>query len=232
MLLDAGRVEELAADGKSRWHIDGLQSPLDAQVLANDRVLVTEFRNKRVSERNFQGEVRWERLIYQSPLAAQRLPNGNTFIVTHERVFEVRRDGSEVYSHSPPGGNITTAQKLTDGRIGLVLGSRKFLMLDAAGKEVRGFTIDGGVQTTSALDMLPGGRVLLAAYSSNKVLEYDAAGHVAWEVSVNRPISALRLPNGQTLVTSQGNVILELDRAGKVVKETKMAGHPTRARKR
>ena len=36
-------MEELAADGKSRWRIEGLQSPLDAQILANDRVLITEY---------------------------------------------------------------------------------------------------------------------------------------------------------------------------------------------
>jgi hypothetical protein len=42
----------------------------------------------------------------------------------------------------------------------------------------------------------------------------------------------VRLANGHTLVSSQDNVIVELDRKAKVVAEVKMAGHPTRVRRR
>src|SRR5262249_22080439 len=37
-----GRVFEVDAAGKTRWSIDGLQTPVDAQVLPGDRVLLVE----------------------------------------------------------------------------------------------------------------------------------------------------------------------------------------------
>src|SRR5439155_12575694 len=42
VMLDAGRVVEVDADNKPRFQIDGLEFPLDAQMLPEDRVLIAE----------------------------------------------------------------------------------------------------------------------------------------------------------------------------------------------
>jgi hypothetical protein len=183
-----------------------------------------------VTERNVKGEVLWEKRLGQMPIAAQRLTNGNTFIVTHERLLEVRRDGTEAASHAVAGG-VTTAQKLADGRVLCVTGAR-CVLLDASGKELKGYAINPGVQTTSALEALPAGHALLVDYSGGHVREHDAQGKVVWEAPVSRPISATRLPNGNTLVSSQDNALVEFDRAAKVVARVKTDGHPTRVRRR
>jgi HEAT repeat protein len=232
VLLDSATVLETDREGKTRWEFGGLKSPLDARVLPGDRVLVTEA-GSGVSERNIKGEVLWEKKFDgESPIAAQRLPNGNTFIVLPKRLVEVRRDGSEAASIKVVD-SVTTAQRLPDGRAFVVSGSR-CLLLDSTGKEVRGFAIPGGVQTTSSLSFenLPAGNVLLVDYGGGAVREYDTAGKVIWEGAVARPISAWRLPNGNTLVSTQDHAIVEMNRAGKEIGKTDSLGHPTRVRAR
>ena len=54
------------------------------------------------------------------------------------------------------------------------------------------------------LDVLPNGGILVPHHLENKVVEYDPNGKAVWEVSVELPIIATRLPNGHTLVTSMG----------------------------
>jgi hypothetical protein len=51
---------------------------------------------------------------------------------------------------------------------------------------------------------------------------------------VQQPVSAVRLPNGNTLVASQTwpPKVFELDRAGKTVWEHQPANRPTRAKRR
>ena len=96
---------EIDADGRPRWQIDGLQQPLDVQLLPGDRLLIAEHSANQVTERNLRGEVLWEKRLgvraqadgeADGPLVAQRLPNGNTFIATHTELLEVDRDGKEV----------------------------------------------------------------------------------------------------------------------------------------
>jgi hypothetical protein len=50
------------------------------------------------------------------------------------------------------------------------------------------------------------------------VVEYDADGQSVWEVSIDQPIAAVRLPNGNTLITlMQDKSAVEVDRTGKRV---------------
>ena len=104
VLLDLGVIEDLDTTNRVRWKIDGLERPLDAQLLpGEDRVLVAEYQANRVSERNLKGEIVWKKMI-QGPLAAQRLPNGNTFITTENQLIEVDKNGKEVLTYVRPDG--------------------------------------------------------------------------------------------------------------------------------
>jgi outer membrane protein assembly factor BamB len=229
--FNTGQVKELGPDGKPRWQIDGLRYPLDAQVLPGDRVLVPEYHANRVTERNFKGDVLWEKALTQNPIAAQRLANGHTFIATQFQLFEVDRNGKEVFTHHFQAQPIWAALKARDGRIACITQQGMCLLLDAAGKQLQSFFV-GNPQTFGGLDVLPNGRVLVAQFTNHKVVEYDGTGKAVWEAAVQSPTSAVRLANGRTLVASQNMQVVELDRTGKVVWEHKTDGRPWRVRRR
>jgi hypothetical protein len=230
VLLDAGKVIELGSDRKPRFEIGGLQAPLDAQVLPGDRVLIAEH-GRGVTERNRKGDVLWQKNVAR-PIVAQRLPNGNTFIATRAQLLEVDRSGKELFAITRADNTFVTARKLPDGRVGCVSGGN-FVLFNTSGKELKSFPV-GNVQTTSSLDVLPNGHVLVAQYGGQKVVEFDADGKPVWEANVSSPISVVRLPNGHTLVASyQGQKqVVELDQVGKTVWDYQIAGHATRARQR
>src|SRR5258708_36232312 len=84
-----GKVIEMGRDGKPRWQIENLQFPADAHVLGNNRVLITEYSGRHVSERDFKGNILWQRQnLPGMPVNAQRLANGNTFIATNTELLE------------------------------------------------------------------------------------------------------------------------------------------------
>jgi outer membrane protein assembly factor BamB len=236
VMLDAGRVMEVDADGKTRWQIDGLNFPLDAQRLPGDRVLVAEYRGGRVTERDRKGRVLWEKQIEQ-PLVAQRLPDGNVFIATTLLLVEVDRNGKEVGASMRRADGVMKAQRLPRGETALVVspGRRspvEFVRLDAAGQEVASFPVD--VRTSGGrIDVLPNGHVLAPLKDQNKIVEYDASGKPVWQADFPQPVAAVRLPNGHTVVTSyEDKRAVELDGDGKQVWEFKAGGRVTRAWRR
>ena len=63
--------------------------------------------------------------------------------------------------------------------------------------------------------------MLLPQIWNNKVFEHDPEGKVVWEANVQQPVSASRLPNGNTLIALQSwpAKVVELDKTGKQVWE-------------
>jgi HEAT repeat protein len=239
MLLDMGEAREVDRDNHIRWQITGLNFPLDIQYLPGGRVLVAEHDGNTVTERDLQGNVIWERKIDQ-PLVAQRLANGNTFIATSAQLVEVDRAGQAVFSVTPASNDtIMKAQKLPNGDMACVLtnvnaGGARVAVLDAQGQEIRGFNVN--LRTSGGrVEVLSNGNVLLPEMAANperetnRVVEYDVYGKEVWELDFKqlgteahhgRPIAAVRLANGNTLVTMQGsNRAAEFDRAGRLVWE-------------
>jgi hypothetical protein len=232
VLLDAGRAMELDKANKPRWTVDGLQFPLDIQLLPNSRILVAEHGANRVTERDFTGKIVWEKEV-ESPLVAQRLPGGNTFIGTNGRLLEITPTGKEVFTYTPPGlDSIMKAQKLRNGDVACVLQGGRFIRLDARGREIRSFAVN--VSTSGGrIDVLPNGHVLVPEHRNNRLVEYDAEGKVVWEVPVQQPIAAVRLPNGNSLVTSMNEQrAIELNPKGAEVWQFKADTRVTRALRR
>jgi hypothetical protein len=232
VMLDAGLIVEVDADNKPRFRVEGLEFPLDAQMLPGDRVLVAEANGNRVTERTRKGEIVWEKRV-QMPLMAQRLPNGNTFIATQSQYLEVDPGGREVINRQLPSGEfIMKAQMLEDGEIACITSSSRFVRLDTTGREVQSMPVN--VQTSGGrIDVLPSGHVLVPEMRNNRVVEYGTEGKVVWQVPFNQPIAAVRLANGNTLVTSYNQKrAVELDRAGKEVWEYKTDTRVTRAFRR
>jgi HEAT repeat protein len=248
VLLEAGRVQEVDAAGKPRWKIDGLQLPLDFQMLPGERVLVAEHNGNRVTERNRRGDVLWffdsaNFFGLQGPQVAQRLPNGNTFIASRERMTEVDRDGNIVFSFQPAAESIMRAQRLPSGEmVGVYAGlEQRFVHLDPSGKELSTFPVS--VHTYGGrLQMLPGGGALMPNHNANVVVEYGRSGNIVGQLKIDAPVAAVRLRNGNTLATSMPRNVtalatlpyraVEVDRDGKNVWEFKADTKVTRALRR
>jgi HEAT repeat protein/outer membrane protein assembly factor BamB len=229
-----GRVLELARDGKERWQITGVAGAMDAQVLANGRVLVAENAARRISERDMSGAVKWEYPLSNNPIACQRLANGNTFIATYNQVMEVTPAGQIAYEYNRgPGFYLFSARKYANGQIVCMTAQGKILVLDArTGQEVRSVQVGPQGGWCSA-EMLPNGRYLVATMVDNKVREVDGAGKTHWEISFPGAFRATRLPNGHTVVASMTTRrVAEFDRNGKSRWEKTCTGRPWSVRYR
>jgi outer membrane protein assembly factor BamB len=241
LLLDQGKAVELDNANRPRWSVEGLDFPLDVQSLPNDRLLAAEHNGNRVTERDVKtGKVVWE---YQTthPLVAQRLPNGNTFIATQNGLSEVNQGGKVVWTYAPSNSEtIMKAQKLRNGEIAMVtsIGVTRFVQLSRDGKtEKRSFPVN--LHTSGGrIDVLPNGNVIVPENANNRVVEIEPAGpvgKVVWEVSIESPVAAARLPNGHTIITSMNPAkgAVELDRSGhKEVWSYKAETRVTRALRR
>jgi HEAT repeat protein len=238
VLLDAGKVLDLDAANRLRWSIDGLQKPLDAQMLPGDRVLVAEHDADRVTERNKKNEILWQKEII-GPLMAQRLPNGNTVVATRTQIVELDKAGKTVSTYTPKDGALVMkALKLPNGDLAVVsqpgvgVGVSRYARVNGAGKEVRSFQVN--VSTFGGkIDVLANGHVMVPEMNNNRVVELDEQGKVVWEGATEGAIAAVRLPNGHTLVTTMSQLrAVELDRTGKEVWEYKSDTRVTRAFRR
>ena len=63
------------------------------------------------------------------------------------------------------------------------------------------------------------GTFLVTHMDWNRVAEYDAAGKEIWALAVLSPWAALRLPNGNTLVSSNRSFVREFTPSGEIVWE-------------
>jgi hypothetical protein len=230
VLMEAGAVVEWGRDGKPRWRIDQLDSPLDAQVLPGGRVLVAEPR-RGVTERDLRGKVLRQWKFADPPMHADRLANGNTLVVTQKAIWEVGPAGKQVERYRAASPGIVTARRFADGRIGCILTAGTFVLLDARGKELRRFPV-GPACTTNSLTPLANGHILVVAYGTGVVCEHDAAGKVVWTARASRPLCAARLPGGRTLVSTQDMVLVEYDHGGREVGRRPAPGHPAQVRLR
>ncbi len=212
-----------------RWQMQGLSNPVDAQVLDERRVLVTEYNAGQVTERNHNGDILRRINVPDYPLEARRLPNGNTLITTGTRVFEVDRNDKEVWTtKGNRADTIVSACPLPGGRIGICYSTGEFVRLDRGGKVLTSFRVGQlfRVRSNSThIHGLPNGHILVPLIYDNKVVEFDGEGGEVWSASYPRPTSAQRLPNGRTLVAGySSNEIVELDKEGRTVKTQRCDG--------
>lgn len=220
-----GRVFEIGADGKERWKIDGVDGPMDVQVLPTGRLLIAEHNGQRVTERTREGRIVWEHKVGGEPVSCQRLSNGNTFIATYTDLLEVTRDGKQVYSVQRPSG-IFGAQKLPGGTLLYIHRSGNISEVKTDGTEVRSIFV-GNIRGWGSVEVLPNGHFLVALYNANAVKEIDANGKEYFKCSVPLPTFATRLSNGHTLAAdTQNRKVLEFDELGKKVGELSVGGRP------
>jgi hypothetical protein len=96
----------------------------------------------------------------------------------------------------------------------VLLDLNQVIDLDASNRprwQIEGLSLPLDVQ------LLPGEqRVLIAEHDGNRVTERDLKGAVKWEVKLESPLAAQRLPNGNTFIATRDSLV-EVDKDGKVV---------------
>jgi PQQ-like domain len=65
------------------------------------------------------------------------------------------------------------------------------------------------------------GTILVAHMDNKKVVEYDSTGKEVWSFAIESPWSASRLPDGNTLITTNKKLVVEVDPKGQTVWEVK-----------
>ncbi len=216
--MHANKVWEFDRQGNVLWELNGLQCPIDAQVLPGGRVLVAELNGHKVTERDRSGKVLWQKEV-NTPIACQRLASGQTFIGTNHKLITVTPDGKETWSYTPENGFfIHSVQRLPSGHYAMVSMAGVCREIDAQGKEIRSLPLP--VQGSwSGIEGVPGGRYLVVNNGQGKVLEIDAHGKTVWECNIASACYATRLPTGNTLIVSNSKGLCEVDRNGKVLAE-------------
>jgi hypothetical protein len=100
----------------------------------------------------------------------------------------------------------------------ILLEENRLIEVDAANKTRWQIT---GLELPLDAQMLPGDRVLVAENNGNRITERDLrpehVGEVLWEVKVEAPLMAQRLPDGHTFIGSRTR-LLEVDREGRELK--------------
>ena len=233
--INMNRVIELGRDRKPRWTITGVNSPVDALVLPNNRVLIAEHSANLVTERDLKGNVIWRKNVNGNPHNLQRLPNGHTLIATNVQVVEVDRNGKEVFNLKDVNqitnqfGQLTGAYKTRKGQYICMTQNGRCFHLDAAGKQLKFFDTNRG---NAWMDLLPNGRILLSQNGGNMISEYDTDGKLHLQLDIPNVSMATGLPNGNFLVCcNQGGRVIEMNRKGVVVWEYRSQS-PFRARGR
>ncbi|MDQ2667972.1 MAG: hypothetical protein M3Z05_18520 [Gemmatimonadota bacterium] len=224
--LDMNRIAEYDWNGKEVWSLV-VQSPWGAVRLDNGNTLFTTGKGI-VREVNPRGETVWEFTQKDAPdiklfslQEASRLANGNTVIsnwcpngikdpkdwTTSVQVLEVTPDKHVVWalrSWDEPANLmlINTATNVLEKELPLPTPKP-----DAPHLQFR------RVRVTRD------STYLAAHLDDNRVSEYDQSGKQIWSFTTYKPWSAVRLDNGNTLMTSAPTSIVEVDKTGQVVWE-------------
>lgn len=166
------------------------------------------------------GKVEWE---FDAPACFDvwALPNKNYLIASRAKgIMEVTPDKKIAFQFKP-AGETYTCQPLADGRI--LIGDNKngrLIEVNREGKIEREIKVEtkakehGMIRTARKL---ASGNYLVCQREDNVVREYDSAGKIVWEFKTGGPMTALRLPTGNTLVTNAAADVLEVEPKGKTV---------------
>lgn len=231
--VNGGRIWECGSDGKQRWEITNLGGPVDVQVLPGGRLLIPEYYNSRVTERDHEGKILWESPhLTGNAVSAQRLPNGNTLIATMSSVVEYTKTKEKVAEFPHSNGTVYQAIRHRNGHT-YVLAGNSLTEFDIDKKQINSINI-GSLSGWAGFEILPNGNYLVAFYGQgNKYAEIDKAGKIVWEHVTSSsptrldPTRVQRLRNGNTVVAG-GNIafVVEYDRDKKEIWKVPTKGRP------
>ncbi len=192
----------------------------------------TDYSQGKVFIVNAEGKTEWE---YPAANCNDLwvLPNGNFLFNTGHGVKEVTREKKVVFEYQSKS-EIYACQRLANGNTFVgECNAGRLLEIAPDGKIVKEIKLlpegkDGGHPYIRNARALGNGHYLVAHYGEQIIREYDADGKIVTEIkAAGGPHSAVRLPNGNTLISCAdrpgGGRIFEADPAGKTVWEVSNA---------
>jgi hypothetical protein len=160
------------------------------------------------------------------------LPDGHLLLtITKSAAYpggaalEIDRAGKTYFEHKGTQSEVNSVQKTPDGHYVLTEAGEnpRLLEMDAAGKILVQFPLhcqnkDPHMETRMARK-LRNGHYLVPHLLDFAVREYNREGKVVWEAKTpNWPFSAIREPNGRTIVScTRGDMIVEVDKQGAII---------------
>jgi hypothetical protein len=172
------------------------------------------------------GRVEWE---YRAPSCNDLwvLPNGNLLFNTGYGVREVTREKRVVFEYQSPS-EIYACQRLPNGNTFVgECNAGRLLEITPDGKLAKELRLlppgkDGGHLYMRNARRLDNGHYLVTHYGEQVVREYDAEGKTVRDIpAAGGPHSAVRLPNGNTLIAcgdgQGGSRVFEVDPSGQTV---------------
>jgi hypothetical protein len=159
---------------------------------------------------------------------ATLLSNGNVIFARKTGAALVTPDKRVLWNYDAPKGfEVHVAQPLGLDRVMLVQNGNpaKMMIVNTESGRVERETIlpTGNPAKTHGqfrrARMTPAGTLLAAHMDNNKVAEYDLDGKEIWSLAVPSPWAAVRLKNGNTLLTSNRGFVREVNPKGETVWE-------------
>lgn len=233
--IPGGQVWEAGRDLRPRFTIKGVNGAMDAQVLANGRILIAENSGNRITERDPAGNIKWEYRTPGNPVRVQRLPNGNTFIAMYNNVMEITPDLKVLYNiNRGPSFYIFSATKMRNGNVLAMTAQGMIMEFDPfTNKDVRTPINIGPAGGWCSAEPLPNGNYLVATMNNSQVREIDHSGKTKMTLNYGGVFRATALPNGNILVASMTTRgVAEFDRAGTKRWEKICQGRPWSVRYR
>ena len=163
------------------------------------------------------------------------LSNGNILFAHQYGVTLITQNKNVVWNFdAPQGTEIHTAQPIGTGHVLFIQNGDPALLRVVnigTGKVEREFTLSVGNPKSvhgqfRHARLTDAGTVLVAHMDMKKVVEYDSAGKQVWSYDVDSPWSAERLKNGNTLITTNKKLVLEVDPNRRVVWSLKAEDAP------
>lgn len=182
---------------------------------------------KRILRISAAGQIEWEHPAAH-PQDVWVLPSGNVLFSHVRGAIEVTPDAAKriVWEYkSPEKTEVHSCQPLADGAVLIAeCGTSRFIEVGRDGairKELKIATTSGLHRQFRIVRKLANGHYLAALNGEKLVREYDADGKVLRTIAVpGDPYLALRLPNGNTLIScGDGHKVIEVDPQDKVVWE-------------
>jgi len=185
-----------------------------------------------------KGQVAWSYINTESKgeISDAVLMSNSNILFAHQYGITLLAPDRKVLWHydAPAGTEVHTAQPIGAKHVVFVQNGDPAILRVvniATNQTVREFPLQTGNPKSvhghfRHARLTPAGTILIAHMDNKKVAEYDSQGKEVWSYAIESPWSAVRLPNGNTLITTNKKLVIEVDPKGETVWELKAADIP------
>ena len=167
---------------------------------------------------------------------ATLLSNGNVVFARKTGAGEITPDKKLIWNYDAPKGfEVHIIQPIGLDKVMIVqngIPAKLMIINIVTGKTEKEFELPTNNDPKNVhtqfrrVQMTKAGTFLAAHHDQNKVVEYDANGKEIWSVAVDIPWDAVRLDNGNTLISSHNSFAREVNPKGETVWEFNQKDSP------